>query len=243
MNSQREIIYSQRRRVLEGEDMHDTVVSMISDTVQSAVYSYLHEDASKEGISAFENYVKQTFDIDYKVEETDQEKVLSEIKELALNKLEEKENEFGVDHFRKFERYVILRSVDDKWMEHLETMEQLKDSANLQAYGQKDPIVQYRNESYDIFNEMSDNIRENVARVCLHQSMVSDEQTNTANLARATETIKRIIAARQAEAQNASNNQGGSQPVVKSASQKVGRNDPCPCGSGKKYKNCCGKNA
>ena len=240
MNKQREIIYGQRLKVLEGADMHETVQNMIKETVENAVYSYLHDDSGEEGTKAFENYVMQTFDIDYHVEGKGQEEVLEELKDLALNKLDEKERDFGEDQFRKFERFVILRTVDDKWMEHLETMEQLKDSANLQAYGQKDPIVQYRNESYDIFNEMSDSIRENVARVCLHQSKVTEEQTNTANLAKATDMIKRIIAMRQAEAQNQKSSDTKSQPAK--AEKKVGRNDPCPCGSGKKYKNCCGKN-
>ena len=243
MNKQRENIYSQRRRVLNGEDMHSTVEKMISETVESAVYSYLHSDSSDESIAALENYIKQTFDIDYEVGDKGADEVNEELSKLAIDKLEQKEKEFGVDSFRNFERFVILRTVDDKWMDHLETMEQLKDSANLQAYGQKDPIVQYRNESYGIFNEMTDSIKENVARVCLHQSKVTEEQTNTANLARATDMIKKIIAARQAEAQNQSASDTKQQPVRVDKSKKVGRNDPCPCGSGKKYKNCCGKNA
>ena len=121
-------------------------------------------------------------------------------------------------------------------------MEQLKDSANLQAYGQKDPVMQYRNESYGIFNEMTDSIKETVARVCLHQSKVSEEQTNTANLKKVTDAMRRIIAERQREAQNQASTSGKSQPVRVDKSKQVGRNDPCPCGSGKKYKNCCGKN-
>ena len=243
MNKQREIIYGQRLKVLEGEDMHETVENMIKETVVGAVYSYLHDDSGEEGKKAFQNYVQQTFDIEYNVDGKSQEKAADELKELALAKLEEKEKDFGQEQFRKFERFVILRTVDDKWMDHLDTMEQLKDSANLQAYGQKDPIVAYRNESYDIFNEMSDSIRENVARICLHQSKVTEEQTNTANLAKATDMIKKIIAMRQAEAQNQKSSDTKAQPIKVDKSQKVGRNDPCPCGSGKKYKNCCGKNA
>ena len=241
MNKQREIIYGQRMRVLEGEDMHETVENMIRETVEDNVFSYIHADSSDESAKALENYIKQTFDIDYRIEEHDPEKISEDIKEMAINKLHEKEAEFGEEQFRSFERFVILRSVDDKWMEHLETMEQLKDSANLQAYGQKDPIVQYRNESYEIFNEMSASIKENVARICLHQSRVTEEQTNTANLKKATDMIKKVIAARQAEAQNASSGSGKPQPIRVDQSQKVGRNDPCPCGSGKKYKNCCGR--
>ncbi|MBR3280522.1 MAG: preprotein translocase subunit SecA [Clostridia bacterium] len=243
MNKQRENIYSQRLRVLEGEDMHETVEKMIKETVESAVYSYLHADSSDDAKEALENYIYQTFDIEYKVEDKDANLVNDEVSALALDKLALKEKEFGEEQFRKFERYVILRTVDDKWMDHLETMEQLKDSANLQAYGQKDPILQYRNESYGIFNDMTDSIKENVARVCLHQSKVSEEQTNTANLAKATDLIKKIIAQRQAEAQSNGSSDTKKQPVRVDKSQKVGRNDPCPCGSGKKYKNCCGKNA
>ncbi len=243
MNKQRENIYSQRLRVLEGEDMHETVEKMIKETVESAVYSYLHADSSDDAKEALENYIYQTFDIEYKVEDKDANLVNDEVSALALDKLALKEKEFGEEQFRKFERYVILRTVDDKWMDHLETMEQLKDSANLQAYGQKDPILQYRNESYGIFNDMTDSIKENVARVCLHQSKVSEEQTNTANLAKATDLIKKIIAQRQAEAQSNGSSDTKKQPIRVDKSQKVGRNDPCPCGSGKKYKNCCGKNA
>jgi preprotein translocase subunit SecA len=223
--------------------MHETVENMVGETAESAVYSFLHDDSGEEGKKAFINYVKQTFDIDYEPSSTNQKEVAEELKELAIKKLNEKEEEFGQDQFRKFERFVILRPVDDKWMEHLETMEQLKDSANLQAYGQKDPVVAYRNESYGIFNEMTDSIKENVARVCLHQSKVTEEQTNTANLAKATDMIKKIIAARQAQAQNQAANDSKAQPVRVDKSKKFVRNDPCPCGSGKKYKNCCGKNA
>ncbi len=242
MNKQRENIYSQRLRVLEGEDMHETVEKMIKETVESAVYSYLHSDSSHESASALENYINQTFDIKYEVGDKDADEVNDEVSELAIKKLHEKEEEFGVESFRKFERFVILRTVDDKWMDHLETMEQLKDSANLQAYGQKDPVMQYRNESYGIFNEMTDSIKETVARVCLHQSKVSEEQTNTANLKKVTDAMRRIIAERQREAQNQASTSGKSQPVRVDKSKQVGRNDPCPCGSGKKYKNCCGKN-
>ena len=242
MNKQRENIYSQRRRVLQGEDMHETVLKMMKETIDNATYSYLHADSSEESVKALENYFEQTLDIKYDIGTKEAEEVSNDIYELAVKKLEGKEEEFGQDEFRKFERYVILRTVDDKWMDHLETMEQLKDSANLQAYGQKDPIVQYRNESYGIFNEMTDSIKENVSRVVLHQSKVTEEQTNTANLAKATEMIKKIIAQRQQEAQNQASNSGKAQPVKVDKSKQVGRNDPCPCGSGKKYKNCCGKN-
>ena len=241
MNSQREIIYGERMKVLEGIDMHETVENMIKETAENAVYMYMHGDESEEDRKALENYIKQIFDIEYKVENKKADKVVSELQELAVAKLNEKEEEFGQEHFRKFERYVILRTVDDKWMEHLETMEQLKGSVNLRAYGQKDPVTEYRMESYDIFNEMSEKIKENVARVVLHQTKVTEEQTNTANLAKATEMIKKIMAARNAQAQNQANTSGKNQPVVNS-SKKVGRNDLCPCGSGKKYKKCCGAN-
>jgi len=241
MNSQREIIYGERMKVLEGIDMHETVENMIKETAENAVYAYMHGDESEEDRKALENYINQIFDIEYTIETKNQNKVLDELKDLAVAKLKEKEAEFGEEQFRKFERFVILRTVDDKWMEHLETMDQLKSSVNLRAYGQKDPVTEYRMESYDIFNEMSEKIKENVARVVLHQSKVTEEQTNTANLAKTTEMLKKIMAARNAQAQNQANTSGKSQPVVNS-SKKVGRNDLCPCGSGKKYKKCCGAN-
>ena len=241
MNSQRSIIYAERNKVLDGLDMKETVENMIKDTVDNAVLSYMHGDESEEDRKALENYIKQIFDVEYKIETKDSAIVSEDVKELALKKYKEKEEEFGEEQFRRFERFVILRTVDDKWMEHLETMEQLKGSVNLRAYGQKDPVTEYRIESYDIFNEMSEKIKENVARVVLHQSKVSEEQTNQANLAKATELIKKLMAARNMQAQNQANTSGKSQPVVNS-SKKVGRNDPCPCGSGKKYKKCCGVN-
>ena len=242
MNSQREIIYGERNKVLEGIDMHETVENMIKDTVENAVMMYMHGEETEEDRKALENYIMQIFDIEYKIEDKKQNKVTEEVKELALKKFAEKEEEFGEEQFRKFERYVILRTVDDKWMEHLETMEQLKASVNLRAYGQKDPVTEYRMESYDIFNEMSEKIKENVTRVVLHQSKVTEEQTNTANLAKATEMIRKMIAARNAQAQNQANTSGNSRQPVVNSSKKVGRNEPCPCGSGKKYKKCCGAN-
>jgi len=241
MNDQREIIYGERLKVLEGQDMHETVENMIKDTVSSGVNSFIHGDEENEDRKALENYIETIFDIKYDTAGKEAEDIISELQELAVNKLNEKEEDFGVDQFKKFERFVILRTVDDKWMEHLETMEQLKGAVNLQAYGQKDPIVQYRIESYDIFNEMSEKIKENVARIVLHQSKVTEEQTNTANLAKATSIIKRAIEVRQAQAQNQANQSGKSQPVQAKKEDKVGPNDPCPCGSGKKYKKCCGK--
>ena len=243
MNSQREIVYGERRKVLDGIDMHETIENMIKDIVESTVSMYMSvDDGIAEDKKALENSIYQIFDIEYKIENKKSKDVINELKEIALKKFKEKEEEFGEEQFRKFERYVMLRTVDDKWMEHLETMEQLKSSVNLRAYGQKDPVTEYRMESYDIFNEMSEKIKENVVRVVLHQSKITEEQTNTANLAKATEMIRKLMAARNMQAQNQANTSGKNQPVVNST-KKVGRNEPCPCGSGKKYKQCCGKNA
>ena len=243
MNSQREIVYGERRKVLDGIDMHETIENMIKDIVESTVSMYMSvDDGIAEDKKALENSIYQIFDIEYKIENKKSKDVINELKEIALKKFKEKEEEFGEEQFRKFERYVMLRTVDDKWMEHLETMEQLKSSVNLRAYGQKDPVTEYRMESYDIFNEMSEKIKENVVRVILHQSKITEEQTNTANLAKATEMIRKLMAARNMQAQNQANTSGKNQPVVNST-KKVGRNEPCPCGSGKKYKQCCGKNA
>lgn len=241
MNSQREIVYGERRKVLDGIDMHETIENMIKDIVESTVSMYMSvDDGIAEDKKALENSIYQIFDIEYKIENKKSKDVINELKEIALKKFKEKEEEFGEEQFRKFERYVMLRTVDDKWMEHLETMEQLKSSVNLRAYGQKDPVTEYRMESYDIFNEMSEKIKENVVRVVLHQSKITEEQTNTANLAKATEMIRKLMAARNMQAQNQANTSGKNQPVVNST-KKVGRNEPCPCGSGKKYKKCCGQ--
>ncbi len=231
MNEQRHIIYDERRKVLEGENLRDNIMNMLKRTVEEVVDSYFNVyDSSTVNTEAFENYLETTFTVEYKVgEERDPEVIKEKVLELAKEKYEEKEKELG-DRVRELERIVVLRTVDEKWIDYLDAMEQLKESVRLQGYAQKDPVVEFQRESYDYFNEMTSSIDETVVKTMLH--LVPREKVERVNLIR--NMVMNMQAAQQAG--------GPEKPQPKTnKSEKVGRNDPCPCGSGKKYKNCCGK--
>ena len=233
MNEQRHIIYDERRKVLEGENLRDNIMNMLKRTVEEVVDSYFNVyDSSTVNTEAFENYLETTFTVEYKVgEERDPEVIKEKVLELAKEKYEEKEQELG-DRVRELERIVVLRTVDEKWIDYLDAMEQLKESVRLQGYAQKDPVVEFQRESYDYFNEMTSSIDETVVKTMLH--LVPREKVERVNLIR--NMVMNMQAAQQAG--------GPEKPQPKTnKSEKVGRNDPCPCGSGKKYKQCCGKNA
>ena len=231
MNEQRHIIYDERRKVLEGENLRDNIMNMLKRTVEEVVDSYFNVyDSSTVNTEAFENYLETTFTVEYKVgEERDPEVIKEKVLELAKEKYEEKEKELG-DRVRELERIVVLRTVDEKWIDYLDAMEQLKESVRLQGYAQKDPVVEFQRESYDYFNEMTSSIDETVVKTMLH--LVPREKVERVNLIR--NMVMNMQVAQQAG--------GPEKPQPKTnKSEKVGRNDPCPCGSGKKYKNCCGK--
>ncbi|MGN1081120.1 MAG: SEC-C metal-binding domain-containing protein, partial [Acutalibacteraceae bacterium] len=160
--------------------------------------------------------------------ELDSGSIKKQLKDRAEALYEKREAEFGDELMRKIERLVLLRSVDTHWMDHIDAMDELRRGINLRAYGQHDPVVEYRNEGYDMFNAMTEEIKEETARVILTCRVKTDAEIHREQAARIT-----------------SANVGGDgtvkkKPVVKTKAQKIGRNDPCPCGSGKKYKNCCG---
>ena len=231
MNEQRHIIYDERRKVLEGENLRDNIMNMLKRTVEEVVDSYFNVyDSSTVNTEAFENYLETTFTVEYKVgEDRDSEIIKEKVLELAKEKYEEKEKELG-DRVRELERIVVLRTVDEKWIDYLDAMEQLKESVRLQGYAQKDPVVEFQRESYDYFNEMTSSIDETVVKTMLH--LVPREKVERVNLIR--NMVMNMQAAQQAG--------GPEKPQPKTnKSEKVGRNDPCPCGSGKKYKQCCGK--
>lgn len=231
MNEQRHIIYDERRKVLEGENLRDNIMNMLKRTVNEVVDSYFNVyDSSTVNTEAFENYLETTFTVEYKVgEERNPEVIKEKVLELAKEKYEEKEQELG-DRVRELERIVVLRTVDEKWIDYLDAMEQLKESVRLQGYAQKDPVVEFQRESYDYFNEMTSSIDETVVKTMLH--LVPREKVERVNLIR--NMVMNMQAAQQAG--------GPEKPQPKTnKSEKVGRNDPCPCGSGKKYKQCCGK--
>ena len=162
--------------------------------------------------------------------ELDEEALITELQEKALKRYEEKEAEVGED-FRELERVVMLKVVDEKWMNHIDAMDELKDGIGLRAYGQKDPVVQYRIEGSEMFDEMIYDIRADVVKILLN--------VHKSGELRRKETVE--ITNASLENINGIDNETTNHEPVKNDGPKIGRNDPCPCGSGKKYKNCCGK--
>ena len=210
------------------------IIKMMENTVDNTVDSYFGIHNETENTEEFLNYLRTALDVEYDLGDgKSPEQIKKEVLELVLKKYEEKEEEIGSEQLRELERIVLLRTVDAKWMDHLDAMDQLKEAVRLEAYAQKDPVVEYKCESYDVFNAMTEDIAETVVKTILHVQK-RNENMQRINLVR--NMITNL---------NAAQNAGGddkAKPKVNST-KKVGRNDPCPCGSGKKYKNCCGKNA
>ena len=250
MNVQRDIIYSQRRKVLDGEDIRDNIIEMINSACEMIIDTYRNEiEEKKISREALLNEIKVGLNIGeveaLKDKKLNAEKIENEIKEKAIASYEAKEKEFGND-IREIERIVLLKVVDTKWMDHIDNMDELKNGIGLRAYGQKDPVVQYRFEGGEMFDEMIAQIKLEVAKIMLHVVKTSTpiKRTSTANITNAG-LDSSAISEMNIEGENnvpKTNKTEKPQPIVNSG-PKIGRNDPCPCGSGKKYKNCCGKNA
>ena len=242
MNTQREIIYKQRREVLDGENLKESILKMMDSSVENlvAVYTADIENVNKE---AFIQDIKMSFDIDevesLNKETINPEDIINELKEKIHSVYEAKEKEFGDEDSRELERVVMLKVVDQKWMDHIDNMDELKNGIGLRAYGQKDPVVQYRIEGFDMFDEMINDIKDEVTKILLHiQKKEGVTRKETAQITNASleDTAINLVDG------NLSEKEGGMNKTVVNKEPKVGRNDPCPCGSGKKYKNCCGKN-
>ncbi|MBQ8550750.1 MAG: preprotein translocase subunit SecA [Clostridia bacterium] len=229
MNKQRELIYEQRNNVLDNDNVHDTVMKMIDDTIDSAVSSYLASDLPDEwnlsGLREhFLGWLTDGNDFIYSAAELNKVKVrdIAEmLKERAHTIMQKRMEEYGEKLMFEMEKVMLLRSVDRNWMDHIDSMDELKNGIGLRAYGQHNPVVEYRNESYDMFNAMSETIREQTAKLVLTVRIKRDEE------------IKREKVAEENASPAASRTVKGK--------GVVGKNALCPCGSGKKYKRCCGK--
>ena len=240
MNAQREIIYKQRREVLDGENLKDNILTMIKSLAEEVVLTYF---ASEEEVSveALDTDIRNTFGIEMidfiKENSKDSNAIIEKLQELALAKYDEKEQEIGNDDLRELERVVMLKVVDQKWMDHIDAMDELKDGIGLRAYGQQDPVVKYRIEGMDMFEEMVLDIKHDVVKILMNLRKQEDVKRE--------EAAKITGAALQAinSLDNGEKIKTEVNKTVVNEGPKVGRNDPCPCGSGKKYKNCCGKNA
>ena len=239
MNAQREIIYKQRREVLDGENLKDNILTMIKSLAEEVVLTYF---ASEEEVSieALDTDIRNTFGIEMadfiKENSKDSNAIIEKLQELALAKYDEKEQEIGNDDLRELERVVMLKVVDQKWMDHIDAMDELKDGIGLRAYGQQDPVVKYRIEGMDMFEEMVLDIKHDVVKILMNLRKQEDVKRE--------EAAKITGAALQAinSLDNGEQIKTEVNKTVVNEGPKVGRNNPCPCGSGKKYKNCCGKN-
>ena len=240
MNTQREVIYKQRREVLDGENLKDNILKMMNNVATETVNAYVTEDGiNKEGLM---QDISTTFGItdisslnDTKV---DINKVIEEIEEKAHNKYEDKEKDFGEKTLRELERVVMLKIVDERWMDHIDAMDELKDGIGLRAYGQKDPVVQYRIEGFDMFDQMVADIQLNVVKILMNARKREGAPSRQESIKITGEGLEGTNVSLKG---NTPNQEKSHTPIV-NTEPKVGRNDPCPCGSNKKYKNCCGRN-
>ena len=241
MNRQRETIYAQRREVLKGENLKNDIMSMIKSVAEIIVPTYVNEHTrDEEGLM---QEVENIYGIE-KLDSLDNAKstandILKEIQEKATAIYEDKCEQFG-DTLRELERVVMLKVVDQKWMEHIDNMDELKRGVGLRAYGQKDPIVVYREEGSNMFDEMIVDIKFDVAKLLMHATK-RDEGQSRKETAKITDAKLQEKAAIELVDGKLSPKEGGVNKTIVNEEPKVGRNDPCPCGSGKKYKNCCGK--
>ena len=239
MNAQREIIYKQRREVLDGENLKDNILNMIKTLAEEVVLTYFSSE-EEVSIEALDTDIRNTFGIEMvdfiKENSKDSNVIIAKLQELALAKYQEKEQDIGNDDLRELERVVMLKVVDQKWMDHIDAMDELKDGIGLRAYGQQDPVVKYRIEGMDMFEEMVLDIKHDVVKILMNLRKQEDVKRE--------ETAKITGAALQAinSLDNGEQIKSEVNKTVVYEGPKVGRNDPCPCGSGKKYKNCCGKN-
>ena len=275
MNQQREVMYGERRKILLGENLRENIMGMVKHIIRAEMDQYanaqlypeewqldgLIEDAEK--IYAPQGRLKKE-----ELAEMSRDELQECLEKLAEEGYHNRELLFGEENMRELEKVVMLRVVDTKWMEHLDHMDMLRDGINLRAYGQRNPLVEYKIEALDMFEEMEADIQDQIASLMYHVSIITPEQQQEAaakqaaaqqsaapeavseqDKAKMEEIIKKQKSQLQDHLQNAQASHGDEvsaaevkkKPVTKDG-KKVGRNDPCPCGSGKKYKNCCGKN-
>ena len=233
MNEQREIMYAERKRVLNGESMRNSIMKMITDFVEGVVNRSVSEDKSADewNYDEINELLLPTIPIApvaYDENIKNKNELIHALKEKAVKFYEDKEALFPEpETIREIERVVLLKVIDRKWMDHIDDMDQLMQGIGLQAYGQKDPVVQYKMMGYDMFDEMTRAITEDTVRLLMHIQV--EEKVEREQVAKVTGTNK---------------DEGPSvKGPVRRTDKKIYPNDLCPCGSGKKYKNCCGRQA
>ena len=233
MNEQREIMYAERRRVLDGESMRNSIMKMITDYVENVVNRCVSEDkdANEWDYDEINELLLPTIPIErveYRENIKNKNELIHDFKEKAVKLYEDKEALFPeAEQIREIERVILLKVIDRKWMDHIDDMDQLKQGIGLQALGQRDPVVQYKMMGYDMFDEMTAGITEDTVRLLMHIQV--EQKVEREQVAKVTGTNK---------------DEGPSvKGPARRTEKKIYPNDPCPCGSGKKYKNCCGRKA
>ncbi len=234
MNRQREIIYKERSKVLDGLDLYDNITAMIKASIQGNVSLFLadtiHDNWNLDGLrDKYLGFLTTEEDFRYTTQELgdiSKEEITQILIDRAMSIYAQREELIGSETMRELERYVLLKTVDMKWMDHIDAMDELKRGIHLRAYGQHDPIVEFRNEGFDMFEEMNESIREDTSRIILTMPIKENA------------TIERVQVAKPTTAIHGENDGTVKKQPVRKV-DKIGRNDPCPCGSGKKYKNCC----
>ena len=234
MNAQREIIYKQRAQVLDGEDLHESILKMMEELITDTVNKYLIDEDVKDDwniVGLKDHFLgwligpeDLTFEDD-ELQSVTKADIISALNEKAAEIYQAKEEAYGSEVMRELERVILLKVVDTKWMAHIDDMEELKKGIGLRSYGQKNPVIEYRYEGFEMFDAMVEAIREDTIRMLLTVKLRKNEAPEREQVAKP-------------DAPNAGSGDGSFSESAKSA-RKVGDNDPCPCGSGKKYKKCC----
>jgi preprotein translocase subunit SecA len=230
MNRQREVIYSERRKVLMGQDLRDYIFTMIEEIVDENMSLFTIDKYPENwDLEGYERFLSSLVNSNVKLKiENIEDLTKDKLKDISLKLLEKiyerKEEEFQPERFREIERVVLLKTVDSKWMDHIDAMDQLRQGIGLRAMGNEDPVRAYTKEGFEMFEALISSIKEDTVKILLR--IQEKENIERKSVAKVTGT-----------------NKNGDSPKQKTVvkGEKVGRNDPCPCGSGKKYKKCCGR--
>ena len=262
MNQQREVMYGERRKILMGENLKDNILSMVNHIIKTEMDQYANEKLYPEewtldGLieDAEKIYAPQGKLKKEELAEMSRDGLKETLESVALEGYNQRELLFGEENMRELEKVVMLRVVDNKWMEHLDHMDMLREGINLRAYGQRNPLAEYKIEALNMFEEMEGAIMDQIASLMYHVSIVTPEQQQAMQAEAQKRRAEQEIAKQRGQLQDHLRSAQASHGDEVSAAEaqkkapltadgkKVGRNDPCPCGSGKKYKNCCGKDA
>ena len=234
MNKQREVMYAERMKVIKDENVHEDILKLIPDFVRYTVGTVVNNENKPEtwDLEALNNAIEMkllpkdsNFITKEKAENWDFEYLIEKLTEETINVYEAKiarYKEEGVN-FSEVERIVLLKNIDSKWIDHIDAMDQLRKGISLRGYGNVDPVLEYKKEGYEMFEDLTASIQDDTVTLLLKAE------------------LRRVPQEQKEEPKNLATNQEGAAPVIRKAKQNIGRNDPCPCGSGKKYKNCCGQ--